>query len=196
LGAPLVGGDIASGSDRTTVTVTALGSGAPDELVTRAGARPGDALCVTGSLGGSLLGHHLDFEPRLSEALALRRQCPVHAMIDISDGLSTDALHLAEESKAGVLIEEAAVPLSGAAQQMARQTGRSPLDHALDDGEDYELLFAVAPDDAERLVDNGVAGTRISRVGRVIEGPDSYRIDAGGRRRRLVAGGWEHGGGR
>jgi thiamine-monophosphate kinase len=195
LGAPLVGGDVAAGAGTTMVTVTALGAGKPAELVRRAGAVPGDLLCVTGSLGGSILGRHLTFDPRLREAAALRGKCRVHAMIDVSDGLSTDALHLAEESRIGLTIEESAVPVSDAAGELAQKTGRSPLDHAFDDGEDYELLFCVAPDAGRRLAETGLIGTPVSVIGRVTDGPASYRIDAGGKERELTAGGWEHRGG-
>jgi thiamine-monophosphate kinase len=195
LGAPLIGGDVASGAESTMVTVTALGSGDPSELVRRSGAEPGDLVCVTGSLGGSILGRHLTFDPRLREAAALRGRCRVHAMIDISDGLSTDALHLADESQVGFVIEEAAVPVSDSARRLAQTTGRSALDHAFDDGEDYELLFCVAADDARRLAEEGLAGTSVSIIGRVGEGRSSRRLAADGTERELTAGGWEHPGG-
>jgi thiamine-monophosphate kinase len=195
LRAPLVGGDVAAGAGATMVTVTALGSGEPARLVRRSGAVAGDLLCVTGELGGSLLGRHLTFDPRLREAVALRETCPVHAMIDISDGLSTDALHLAEESGVGLIIEEGAVPVSDAARETARKTGRPAIDHAFDDGEDYELLFCVAADDAPRLAETSLAGTPVSVIGRVTDGPASCRIGTDGSERELTPGGWEHRGG-
>ncbi|NLW49798.1 MAG: thiamine-monophosphate kinase [Candidatus Brocadiaceae bacterium] len=189
----LIGGDVASGAERLSVTVTALGTPGPAGVIARAGARPGDALCVTGRLGGSLLGRHLTFRPRVPEALALVERCDVHAMIDVSDGLSTDALHLAEAGGVGVRIRADAVPVSEDAGRMAGRTGRTPLWHALNDGEDYELLFCASRESAARLAaDGGLGSLPVTVVGEVIEGADSSLIMADGSAVPLRPGGWEH----
>ena len=109
--------------------------------ILRSGARPGDVLYVTGTLGGSILGRHLTFAPRLREGTWLQAGRWVTAMIDISDGLATDLRHLAEASGVGVVVDPAAVPVSPAARRL--RDGRTLLDHAWRDGEDFELLFTV-----------------------------------------------------
>jgi thiamine-monophosphate kinase len=193
IGAPLIGGDVSSTDGPLVLSVTALATPGPAGVITRAGARVGDAVCVTGKLGGSLLGRHLTFSPRIPEALALVESCNVHAMIDVSDGLSTDLLHIAEESGVGVEIRGVDVPVSAAAAALSQQDGRSPLEHALHDGEDYELLFCLAPPEAERLAEEGVAGVEVSIIGRVIEGGDTVLLRDDGTHCPLRASGWEHG---
>ncbi len=107
----------------------------------RSGARPGDRIVVTGSFGGSILGRHLDFEPRVREALALHARYELHAGIDVSDGLSLDLAHILEESRCGAVLDADAVPIAADARRLAEKLadGSTPLDHALGDGEDFEL---------------------------------------------------------
>ncbi len=191
-GAALVGGDVSSGKEATCITVTAIGTPGPAGVVTRCGAQPGDALCVTGRLGGSIRGRHLTFRPRLDEALALMEAADVHALIDVSDGLSTDALHLAEAGGRGLRIDAPAVPISADAASLAEEAGASPLEHALNDGEDYELLFCVPPAQARDLAREGVLEVAVTVIGEVLEEAESQIAMADGSRRPLVAGGWEH----
>jgi len=139
--APIAGGDITSWTAPLAISVTVVGETRGLRPVLRSGARPGDRLFVTGSLGGSLLGRHLDAPPRIEEGLFINRELAAHAMIDISDGLSTDLNHIAEESRVGAIVREVLIPVSAAARQLAEQDRRPPLAHALDDGEDFELLF-------------------------------------------------------
>lgn len=120
------------------------------EPVTRGGARPGDRLFVTGKLGGSILGKHIDFTPRIREAESIARKLgsALHAMIDISDGLSLDLWRLCEASSVAAVLDE--LELSRIASMEAMETGagdeRAVLSHVLSDGEDHELLMAVSPD--------------------------------------------------
>jgi thiamine-monophosphate kinase len=118
--------------------------------VTRCRARPGDRLYVTGKLGGSLLGAHLSFVPRLREAEGLARELDhcLHAMIDISDGLALDLWRLCGASGVGAVLEERhlAEVINDDAERAAAADGRPALEHALSDGEDFELLFAAAPE--------------------------------------------------
>jgi len=142
-GVSLVGGDTTAGKGPISIAVTALGETLPGGPLLRSGARPGDILAVTGELGGSLLGKHLRFTPRVKEIRALLDLAPVHACIDISDGLALDLCRLMSESGCGAVIEEALVPIADDAVAMAHRTGRDPLEHALADGEDFELLLAI-----------------------------------------------------
>lgn len=188
----IVGGDMSAGKLPLTLTVTAFGAGAEGALALRSKARAGDVVLVTGDLGGSILGRHLSFLPRIKEAQWLRGQIPIHAMIDISDGLAADAGHLAEESQAGIELWEEAIPISQAARDLAAQAGDAPLDHALHDGEDYELLFAVGAREAARLLQRPDLPVRLSCIGEVVAGGGLWLRRKGEERRRLEAKGWVH----
>ncbi len=190
---PIVGGDVTSGGGPLTVGTALVARPAGVRPVRRSGARPGDALFVTGRLGGSVLGRHLAVEPRVAEARQLAARVHLHAMIDLSDGLSTDLGHLTRESGVGAEVEAAAVPIAPDAEKLAREDGRSPLEHALDDGEDFELLFAVSPADAEGLAAEPPVGrVPLTRIGTVLEGKGMTLMAADGSRRPLEPGGYEH----
>jgi len=191
LSAPLVGGDISSGPG-LVVTVTALGLAGSSGPITRSGAQAGDAICVTGALGGSMRGRHLTFPPRVAEAVELAERCHVHAMIDISDGLSTDLLHIAQESKVGVALDAARIPVHEDARALAGGDAEKALEHALNDGEDYELLFCLSKKDAEVAVQSGVLGVPVTLIGEVGASPTYNIILPDGTRHALRSGGWEH----
>lgn len=186
---PIVGGDTNSWDGPLAISVALFGEPGPAGVVRRAGARRGDVILVTGPLGGSLGGKHLDFTPRVREALRLAEAAELHAMIDLSDGLAADVAKLCAESGCGAVLVAEAVPISDAARDLG--DGRSPLEHALGDGEDFELAFAVAADDAARLVrEQPVAGVRITAIGEIVE--EGLWLEEGGARRALAASGWEH----
>jgi thiamine-monophosphate kinase len=164
----IAGGDTNSWTGGLVISVTLLGEPGPQGPILRSGAKPGDWLFVTGPLGGSILGKHLDFSPRVRESLLLQQHAKVHAMIDISDGLSADVFHLCEESGCGAVLFAANLPISDAARQLA--DGKTPLEHALGDGEDFELAFAVDADDGRRLLETQpIPGVTLVRVGVFIE---------------------------
>jgi thiamine-monophosphate kinase len=128
------------------VNLTAVGQTVDGMLWTRAGAESGDLIVVTGPLGGSLLGKHLEFAPRFDVGRRLRSSSAVRAAIDISDGLSIDLLRVADASRCGAIVDLEKVPISDAAHQISTSSGKTPIQHALGDGEDFELLLAVDPD--------------------------------------------------
>src|SRR5580700_2558865 len=136
---PIVGGDTATWDGKLVLSVTILGRSAGVKPVTRDGARSGDGIFVTGPLGGSILGRHLTFEPRVKLG---REIAPVATtMIDISDGLSRDLTHICKGSGVGAIIESSLVPIHADAVELCGRDRVPALDHALNDGEDYELLF-------------------------------------------------------
>lgn len=143
-GVALVGGDTSHSRHGIHLTVTLVGEVARKEMITRDGARAGHALCVTGALGGSILGKHLRFEPRVHEGRFLARRFRPSAMIDLSDGLASDLQRLAEQSHVGFDLRAEAIPISAALRRL-KLPRRQQIDRALNDGEDYELLFTIAP---------------------------------------------------
>ncbi len=190
LGCAIVGGDIAFHADPAAplvCSVTVLAEPGPAGAITRGGARPGDVVYVTGSLGGSYQpgggGRHLAVEPRIAEALELARRLGprLHAMIDISDGLGRDAGHVAEQSGVQIRLEANRVPCAPGADWRA----------ALGDGEDYELCFTATGDVPPRL-----GAIAVTAVGAVIErGPPGSPLVVVDTGRELVDGsemGWEH----
>jgi thiamine-monophosphate kinase len=151
----IVGGETTTNPGGVLISVALLGSVPRGKGVLRSGAEEGDAIFVTGELGGSLAGRHLDFEPRLAEARWLVQQVSVHAMIDVSDGLAGDLPHLLHASHVGAELLASSIPISREARLAAKASpsAKPPLLGALTDGEDFELLFTVASRDAVPLLD-------------------------------------------
>ncbi len=181
----LVGGDTNAWDGPLVVSVTVLGEATERGAVSRAGARAGDAILVTGPLGGSLCaGRHLRPAPRINEALALHRAAPLHALIDISDGLCSDLAHiLAESSGLGAVLDAASIPIHPEAYEMSRRDGILALDHALNDGEDFELCVVLAAEDAARLMAAPPAPAALYRVGEIARAPGlQLRTEDGGLR--------------
>ncbi len=172
-GVDLIGGDTNAWNGPLVISVTAIGEATSRGAVSRGGAKPGDVILVTGALGGSLhAGRHLHPEPRVATALALHESASLHAMIDISDGLSSDLSHILTESGGlGAILDASAIPVHPDAVEMSRISGRQPLEHALSDGEDFELCVVVSPADAARLLAGPSAGTTLFRVGEITEAP-------------------------
>jgi thiamine-monophosphate kinase len=169
----IVGGETVPNPGAIFISIAMTGAVPKDRCVRRAGAQPGDAIFVTGELGGSIAGRHFDFEPRVREAQWLASRFAIHAMIDLSDGLSSDLPHILRASGLGAELLAASVPISRAARQRAREENgaKKPLAAALTDGEDFELLFTVGSKDAVALLD-GFKGAfpklRLTCIGKVV----------------------------
>lgn len=189
----IAGGDVNSWDGRLAISVTAMGEPTSRGVWTRGGARPGDWIVVTGSFGGSLLGRHLDFEPRVNEALLLAERYEIHAATDVSDGLGLDLSHVAESSGVGFVLELAAVPVAADAIALAQSDGRAPLDHALADGEDFELILALSPDEAQRLLRDQPLDIPLTRIGQFTADGGFVQVAADGARAPFAPRGWEHG---
>jgi thiamine-monophosphate kinase len=191
---PIAGGDTNTWDGPLAISVTLLGIPSPAGPLTRSGARPGDHILVTGQFGGSLLGHHFDFVPRVREALYLAQNYPLRAGIDVSDGLSLDLSRLAAASGCGAWIDPRLVPIAPSAHAMANQRPESgtPLEHALGDGEDFELILALPPDAADRLLADRAVGTTLTRIGQFVAEPGLWQSLADGSRAPLVPRGFEH----
>ncbi len=177
-GCPVVGGDVAFNDGPLTLTVTVLAEPDGVEPVRRGTANPGDRLYVTGQLGNSAAGHHLDFEPRLSVARALASDPKMQptAMMDISDGLAQDLPRLCPHA----VVNVAVLPI--------REGTASPRwQHAIGDGEDYELLLAT-----KNRLPARVAGVALTCIGEVTETGGVVFLDAGGNALDVTGFGWEH----
>jgi thiamine-monophosphate kinase len=172
-GIAIVGGDCNQTHGPPGFFMTLIGRAHRRRILTRTGALEGDAIYVTGALGGSILGHQFRFMPRLEEGRWLAGRQAVHAMIDVSDGLGKDLLELIPDGLAASL-QTGSIPITPAARKLARTSGRSPLAHAIQDGEDFELLFTVSKrTDPDRFAAawKKEFRTRLSRIGRLIKRP-------------------------
>jgi thiamine-monophosphate kinase len=191
-GAPIVGGDVTSGDAPLAISVTVLGETRGLRPVLRSGARPGDRLFVTGRLGGSLLGRQYAAPPRVEPGLFLNEHAGATAMIDLSDGLSTDLGHVCRASGVGAVVRAGSVPISNDARTLAEQDDRPALAHALHDGEDFELLCTIPTDRAERLCETWPFELDLTEIGETTDAPDVLLAAADGSRRPLAPGGYEH----
>ncbi len=177
----LVGGDL-SRAGRLTIDVSMLGQVKKKNLVLRSGAKYGDIIFSTGKLGGSIRGKHLRFTPRLKEAKFLTENFKINAMIDISDGLAQDLAHILEASKAGAALYEELIPLSPAARNFAE---------ALYMGEDFELLFTLAPGDARKIPLKKLSG--FTPIGQIMGEKYGLKlVDKKGQERAIPARGFRH----
>lgn len=192
-GVVLAGGDTNVWDGPLVVSITLLGEPTERGPVPRHGARPGDWLVATGAFGGSLLGRHLLFRPRVREALTIHAAVPIHALIDVSDGLAQDAAHLAEESNVGLILDAEAIPIHRDAMELACTSGRTPRDHALQDGEDFELLAAIPPDEAANLLAHPPEGVRLTRIGEFTAANGLWLESVSTGRTPLALRGWVHG---
>lgn len=168
---PIAGGDTNVWRGPLVINVTAIGECPRGCAWKRSGLQLGDEVWATGSFGGSIHGKHFDFTPRLREAAALRTAVDVHAAIDVSDGLSLDLWRLVEASGCGVEFFHDEAPIAPAALLDDRRT---PLEHALADGEDFELIFAVSPADGAKLRESPPFPTPLTCIGRVVREPGAW----------------------
>lgn len=191
-GVAIAGGDTNIWDGPLVVSITLFGSPTGGGPVLRRGAQPGDVLFVTGPLGGSLAsGRHLRFQPRVAEAQRLHAAFDLHALIDLSDGLSRDLPHISIEQGVGAVVDAAGIPIHPDVPAQLPPAER--LRHALDDGEDFELLFAVAPETARRILEAPPPGLTLMRIGEIVADPARCELRySDGRYEPLVCRGYEH----
>lgn len=203
----IVGGETTTNPGALLLSISLLGLVQKSRIVKRSGAQPGDVIMVTGELGGSLLGKHLDFEPRLIEARWLAEEFTIHAMIDLSDGLAGDLRHVLKASGVGAELLANNIPISKAARYNAADPSaladmglppatnpRPALEAALSDGEDYELLFTLPASQAVPLRDSWklrFPELRLTCIGR-ITAHSGLHIRRGNTLQPLEGGGYEH----
>jgi thiamine-monophosphate kinase len=206
-GAVVVGGNVASTRGALVCEMTLVGVCRRGRAWRRR-ARAGDAIVVVGALGaaaagvvrlkrgvrrGSLVGAYRRPTPRLATAAVLAGNPDVHGAVDVSDGLSSDVIHVCEASRLGCDVNAEALPVARDVRRFCAARGRSPIEWALHAGEDYALVLSVAPKRAGevcRILER--AGEPAVVVGRFTARPGRYRLVEGGRARRFEPGGWDH----
>ena len=218
-GVQLIGGDTSRTNESIVIDSVVAGECAAGRAVMRAGAAPGDQIFVTGSLGAAAAGlrliergahlaeqnladedsqkldhvliRQLRPEPRVGWGIVLGEERLATAMIDLSDGLSSDLNHLCEASDVGALIDSSLLPIDNRVVELCGRRALDPLQLALHGGEDFELLFTVKPADVARLP-RRVDGVEIKRIGEISKATDGVRISEGQRIWDLKPGGWKH----
>ena len=215
----LVGGDTSRTGKKIVIDSIVIGECSAGMAVLRSGARPGDQIFVTGSLGGAAAGlrliergkhlppefsgtpdshlleqlllRHLRPEPRVGWGLVLGQERLATAMIDVSDGLSSDLNHLCDESGVGALVEASQIPIEGCVSELCGRRALDPLLLALHGGEDFELLFTVRPEHADKLPKR-VDGVSVTRIGEIKGSAEGIKISEGPRIWDLDPSGWKH----
>ncbi len=208
----IIGGDTTQSPDRVFISITILGVAEPSKLIRRSGAQIGDAIFVTGDLGGAAAGmqvlksqsklkarfatlvqKHLTPRPRVREARFLVDNFPIHSMIDISDGLASEVHHICKLSKVGALVDEKKIPIHAETQAAAKNFADDPLDYALYGGEDFELLFTAPMELHETLPHKFSEQFAIccTHIG-VIENQNRRLLNSKGEMVELVAKGYDH----
>lgn len=184
-GVNIVGGDTAR-SERIVLDISLIGEVEKSNLTLRNGAKPGDVVLVTGSIGGSLKGKHLDFIPRLKEARELVKRFRINSMIDVSDGLVLDLWRILDASKVGATLFQNAIPLSKDADSF---------ENAISDGEDFELLFTMSVKEARRFFRTYLRKmkTPVTLIGEIVYSKNGYRLSCNdGKLRKLDPKGYVH----
>ncbi|MBI9017682.1 MAG: thiamine-phosphate kinase [Phycisphaerae bacterium] len=187
---PVIGGDTTSWPQPLAINITMFAKTDGIEPVMRSGAQTDDIIMVTGTLGGSLAGKHLNFQPRINEARQLAQMVKINAMMDISDGLAGDLPHICDQSKVSAIINAKDIPISDQGQKT-----KDPLIAALADGEDFELLFTVKPADCAKIQQNCSIQSQlqITPIGIIIEASEEkVYIRDGQETRPLTIKGFQH----
>ena len=192
----ICGGETTTNPERILLSISLIGTVRRGKQILRGGAKAGDAIFVTGELGGTISGKHLEFEPRIEEAHWLAEHFHVHSMIDLSDGLAGDLRHIANASNVGAELMKSSLPVSRAAKLAAREnpSAKPAALAALTDGEDFELLFTLAGKDAVKLLDawkKKFPKLKLTCIGRIVAGEGILLRDTHGAH-KLKAHGYEH----
>lgn len=208
-GTTIVGGDTITGKGSTCLTATVFGPPMHGGPVLRSSAKPGDVLAVTGKLGGSILGRHLSPTPRFDEMRFLlhilgqrdSNDSGMGAAMDISDGLALDLSRMCRESNAGAVVEDGLIPIDDAAFTLAESSGKTALEHAYSDGEDFELLVTMRPEAWEYFQHSLTSASRgdsagklapFTRIGSITTKKELLHISPDGETLPITAKGFEH----
>lgn len=187
----IAGGDISTYEGPLAVSITLLGTTPVDAAWLRSGAQEGDAIVVTGAVGGSILGRHLRPLPRVELAKTLREIVQVNAAIDISDGLSLDLDRLCAASGVGAELDMVTIPIHDDAIVLSESSGRTPMEHAWSDGEDFELILTMSQEDADKICGDESISVPLTQIGNVV-GRTGLWKRLSGKMQRLSPQGYTH----
>ena len=176
-GVAITGGDTNRYDGPLIVGSTLIGYVSPERIWKIDGAKIGDSILVTGSLGGSILGRHLDFQPRTEWVQKIADKYTINAATDITESFSLDLSYLLQQSRVGGMIDRQAVPISDAAAELSRSTERSAFERGMTDGEDFELLLVTSADIADEILTS--ESDVVTRVGTVVEETGLWLVDNG-----------------
>ena len=176
-GVTITGGDTNCYDGPLIVGSALIGYVAPDRIWKIDGAKVGDSILVTGSLGGSILGRHLDFQPRTEWVQEIARLYTINGATDITDSFSLDLSYLLQQSRVGGMLDRQAVPISDAAIELSRSSHRAAFEHGMTDGEDFELLLVAAADVADEIL--ATESDVVTRVGTIVEEVGLWLVDNG-----------------
>lgn len=191
-GVAIAGGDTNSWDGPLVISITVIGEETEQGVWTRGGAQIGDQILVTGLFGGSILGRHFDFEPRVAEALTLAATYEIHAATDVSDGLSLDLSHILAESGCGACLDLELIPISDDARRLANTSSQTPLEHALGDGEDFELVLTMSQSEAARMLRDRPLSVPLTLIGDIIETQGLWHKASSGQLAPIQPRGFEH----
>ena len=187
----IVGGDISTYSGPLSIGVTLLGTVDHGQAFLRSGAQEGDAILVSGALGGSILGRHLRPSPRIELVRQLRHHAQITAAIDISDGLSLDLDRLCAASGLGAELNTEQIPIHNDAQHLSETSGRTAFEHAWSDGEDFELIITMNQEDADKVIRLDL-GVQLTQIGNIVGRTGLWKRQQG-KLKRLSPQGYLHG---
>ena len=192
-GVDISGGDTTIWSGKLILSVSAIGVAPPGGAWRIDTAQPGDRILVTGAFGGSLLGRHLDFEPRFEFSRQWRNSRLVRACTDVTDSLGLDLAKVARASGAGFVIDSRKIPLAPAAHEMANRSGtHNVMKHALEDGEDFELVVIAAPEAASRMIAGTPTPPGLVDIGEIRRDTALLLLDEEGGENPFTPRGFEH----
>jgi thiamine-monophosphate kinase len=188
-GIEIAGGDTNRYDGPLIVGSTVLGQVRPERAWKIGSAQANDTILVTGEFGGSILGKHLDFVPRTDWVQIISKEFDIHSATDVTDSLSLDLGYLLEQSQLGAELVSESIPIAEAAHQRAAETGGCPLDHALTDGEDFELILCVSQQTATQMLQKHAG--ELTEIGRVVDQPGLILV-TDGQKKRYEPGGYVH----
>ena len=191
----IFGGDTNRWDGKLVVSATVFGEKLSDQVVNGwriSNARPGEAILVSGNLGGSILRKHIEFEPRVALAEYLANKYQVSAATDVTDSLAIDLAEIANQSEVGFSIEADLLPISADARELSKNSGRTALEHALYDGEDFELVFSTSTDTAKKICADENLPVAVAQIGRFTDERVYQMLGLDSQKNRLDIQGYEH----
>jgi thiamine-monophosphate kinase len=174
----ILGGDTVASPQNLFISISLIGEVEKSKLTTRSKAQVGDRVLVSGHLGGSILKKHFSFQPRIELSRYLVNNFKISAMLDISDGLASEAIKLAKMSEKGILLLADKIPISSSVKKLNKKSRQDPLNQALYNGEDYELLFTTSPKNVSKIIRGAKnkLNIKVTDIGEITSKTKNYKL--------------------